>query len=250
MKNILIIFTLLGLMAFTFQQEEDETTIFLVGDSTMANKPYRDGNPEHGWGQVFGLFLKDGYRVENHAVNGRSSRSFRSEGRWDVVMERMKPGDYVIIQFGHNDQKIKDSTRYSAPETDYRAHLTRFVAEVRAGGGNPILATPIKRRRFDENGEFYGTHGEYPRVVREVAEATEVPMLDLQVLTRQLLIAYGEENSKKLFLFIEPGKYPSLPDGREDNTHLSAVGAFRVSDDLAKQEIMARVPGLKEAFKD
>lgn len=241
---LLLLLSLMGCLP-----QKKETTLFLVGDSTMSDKPLADGNPERGWGQAFRLYLQEDYRVENHAVNGRSTRSFRSEGRWDSVMQRVQPGDYVLIQFGHNDQKSQDSTRYSAPETDYRAHLKRFVEEVRAQRGKPILATPIERRRFDENGVFYGTHGAYPRVVREVADSMAVPLLDLQQRTRELLISYGDENSKKLFLFIQPGEYPSLPEGREDNTHLSAVGAFRVSD-LAKQEIIEAVPELKEAFRE
>ena len=228
---------------------KQERTFFLIGDSTMADKPFIDGNPERGWGQVFPLYLKDGNRVENHAVNGRSSKSFRNEGKWDVVLNRMKPGDYVIIQFGHNDQKIKDSSRYTDPNIEYRANLTRYIEDVRKWKGYPILATSIVRRRFDEKGQFYESHGEYPGVVREVANANNVPLLDLQASTKELLIDYGPENSKKLFLFINPNEYPSLPNGREDNTHLSSVGAFRICD-LATTEIKAKVSELKEVFKE
>lgn len=209
----------LSLMFFGFAEKED-ITIFLVGDSTLADKPYTNGNPEKGWGQVFPLYFKAGIRIENHAVNGRSTKSFRDQGRWDIVLDRMKPGDYVIIEFGHNDQKSDDTTRYAAAETDYKLNLIRFVEEVRAKRGIPILATPIVRRKFDEEGVFVDTHGKYPDVVREVAKAKKTPLLDLHRLSESLLVQFGAERSKMLFLHFEPGDYPSLPKGKVDDTHL------------------------------
>jgi len=229
--------------------QDGEKTLFLIGDSTVADKPYSNGNPEKGWGQVFPLYFKPGIKVENHAVNGRSTKSFRDEGRWDVVLNRLQPGDYVIIEFGHNDQKSHDTTRYAAAETDYRKNLIRCIDEAREHGGIPILATPIVRRRFDESGQFYDTHGLYPGVVREVAKLKNVPLLDLHVLTQQLLIKYGEERSKLLFLHILPGEYESLPGGREDDTHLSGVGAFVICD-LVKSELSKGVPELSLYFKE
>jgi len=246
-RSKLTIFFLI-LLTFSFIQKK-EVTIFLAGDSTMADKPYGNGNPEKGWGQVFPLYLVDGIHVENHAVNGRSTKSFRDEGKWAVLLDKMQPGDYVIIEFGHNDQKIQDTTRYADADTNYRQNLIRFVEEVRQKGGIPVLATPIVRRRYNENGEFYDTHGRYPEVVREVAESKQVPVLDLHALTKELLIQYGEEDSKRLFLHINPGEYGSLPEGRQDDTHLSAVGAFRVCD-LVKSEIMQNIPELTVYFKN
>jgi len=222
---------------------KNEITVFLIGDSTMADKPYSDGNPEKGWGQVFPLYFSDGIKIENHAVNGRSSKSFRDEGRWDIIMKRIKPGDYVIIQFGHNDEKINDSTRYAAADTDYRRNLIKYVEETRKKGANPILATPIVRRRFDERDLFFDTHERYPDVVREIAVNMHVPILDLHQRTMELVKNYGNERSKVLYLHIQPGEYFSLPEGREDDTHLSAIGAFRVCD-LAIEELSSQIPQL------
>lgn len=241
-----LLITLFPLMSFL---QQEPIIIYMVGDSTMANKPYNKGNPEKGWGQVFPLYFKEGIKIENHAKNGRSSKSFRDEGLWDIVLEKIKPGHYVIITFGHNDQKQDSPERYSAPDTDYRKNLERYVRETRNKGGIPVLATPIMRRRFDENGKLYDTHGRYPEVVREIAKEKNVPLLDLHKQTEMLLKAYGEERSKELFLHIQPGEYASLPQGKEDDTHLSAIGAFRVCD-LAIEEIKLAVPEWVPYLKD
>ncbi|MBL6446697.1 rhamnogalacturonan acetylesterase [Fulvivirga sp. 29W222] len=232
-----------------FLMQDDEITIFLVADSTVANKPFKNGNPEKGWGQVFPLYFENGVRIENHAVNGRSTKSFMGEGRWNKVLSLIHPGDYVIIEFGHNDQKIKDPNRYADPDTAYRANLKKYIADTRAKGGKPVLATPIVRRKFDERGKLVDTHGKYPEVVRQVAKEEKVPLLDLEEKTGELLINYGAESSKQLFLHIKPGEYSSLPDGRTDNTHLSPYGAFRVCD-LVIEEVREELPELVQYLKD
>src|SRR6218665_587522 len=137
-------------------------TLFLIGDSTMANKDNPEKNPEHGWGQVLSQFFTTGIEIQNHAMNGRSSKSFRTEGRWDKVEKQLKKGDFVIIEFGHNDQKLKDSTKFTNPYTQYRANLERYVNETRAKGATPILMTSIVRRDFNENGVLIDTHKDYP----------------------------------------------------------------------------------------
>lgn len=249
MKKTLLPLFLMALLPLVAFLQHDDITIYMVGDSTMADKPYKNGNPEKGWGQVFPLYFKEGISIENHAKNGRSSKSFIDEGLWAVVLERIKPGDYVIIEFGHNDQKKESPERYSAPDTDYRKNLERYVRETRARGGIPVLATPIMRRRFDENGKFYDTHGRYPEVVREIAKEKNVPLLDLHKKTEELWTVYGKERSKELFLHIQPGEYASLPQGKEDDTHLSANGAFRVCD-LAIEEIKLALPEWVPYLKD
>lgn len=245
MKTLIL---LLLFSPFALMLQDDDITIFLVADSTVADKPFKNGNPEKGWGQVFPLYFNDGVRIDNHAVNGRSTKSFMDEGRWDKVLALIKPGDYVVIEFGHNDQKIEDPKRYSDPDTAYRANLKKYIADTRAKGGKPVLATPIVRRKFDENGEFEESHGRYPDVVREVAKEEKVPLLDLHAKTRELLINYGEESSKQLFLHIKPGEYQSLPEGKEDDTHLSPYGAFRVCD-LVVEEMREEMPELVKYLK-
>ena len=229
--------------------EQNEITIFMIGNSTMADKPFLDGNPEKGWGQILPLYFKEGVRIENHAVNGRSTKSFLDEGRWDVVLNRIKKGNYVIIEFGHNDAKKDDPKRFADANTTYRWNLEKFVDETREKGGIPVLATPIVRRRFDKEGNFYDVHGDYPGVVREVAAEKNVILLDLHKTSEELLKMYGEQNSKKLFLHIEPGEYPSLPEGRKDDTHFSADGAFRICD-LAAEEIRLKIKELAVFLKN
>ncbi|WP_439488687.1 rhamnogalacturonan acetylesterase [Algoriphagus sp.] len=250
MKQIKII--ILGMLFFgivSFQKAQEEITIFLVGDSTMADKPYAGSNPEKGWGQVFPLYFKEGIRFENHAKNGRSTKSFRAEGRWKTVMKRIKPGDYVIIEFGHNDQKINAKDRYAFADSTYRDNLKRFVAEVREKKGKPVLATPISRRSFDEDGKLLDTHGRYSEVVREVAEELNVPLFDLHAKTVEVIEQFGVEKSKELFLHYRPGDYSQFPEGKEDDTHLSPTGAFKVSD-LAVEELKRELPELKKYLKD
>jgi len=245
--------SLLLLIPFALKVQEvspsKQITIFMIGNSTMANKPFKDGNPEKGWEQIFPLYFNEGVRIENHAVNGRSSKSFLDEGRWEVVLNRIEPGDYVIIEFGHNDAKKDDPKRFADTNTDYRWNLEKFVNETKQKDGIPILATPIVRRRFDKNGNFYDVHGDNPEAVREVALEKDFILFDLHQKSEQLIIQYGEENSKKLFLHIEPGEYPSLPEGLEDNTHFSPDGTFRICD-LAAEEIRLKVKELALFLKD
>jgi DNA sulfur modification protein DndE len=134
--------------------------VHMIGDSTMANRPTPEKNPERGWGQNFQQFFDDQVVIDNHALNGRSTKSFIAEGHWAPVIDALQPGDYLIIQFGHNDEKKEDSARYAPARTDYRANLARFVAEARAKGATPILCTPIVRRKFNAAGKLEPTHGD------------------------------------------------------------------------------------------
>lgn len=227
---------------------QEKTTLYLIGDSTMANKPDPEENPERGWGQMLPNLLNDSIVVKNHAVNGRSSRSFRTEGRWKAVFDSLQPNDYVFIQFGHNDQKEKDSTRYTNPFTQYRFNLERYVNETRSKGAIPILFSSITRRNFNEHGVLIDTHGEYPLVARMVARDLNVPFIDLQLLTEQLEISYGVEGSKKLHLHFKPGENNHRPKGVEDNTHLSVTGANLVAK-LALTEIHNQQIDFKKFIK-
>jgi lysophospholipase L1-like esterase len=213
-------------------------TIHMIGDSTMANKPNPEKNPERGWGQALPSFFSDRVEVRNHAVNGRSTRSFIREGRWDSVRVELKKGDYVFIQFGHNDGKTTDSTRYTNPYTGYRRNLIRYVNESRDKGAIPVLFTPITRRNFNPSGVLEDTHGAYPHVMREVAKELKVPLVDLQLKSEDLVLSLGPEKSKELYLWVSPGAYEIYPEGKQDNTHFTEKGAT----EMAK----LAVEGLKE----
>lgn len=226
-----------------------QLTIYTIGDSTMADKKNPEENPEHGWGQMLPLFFNESVVISNHAVNGRSTRSFIDQGLWDKVFEKLNKGDYVFIQFGHNDQKENDSTRYTNPHTAYRYNLMRFVEEARQKGANPVLFSSIVRRNFNEQGTLVDTHGEYPMVTRLVAETMDVPFVDLQYLTEQLEESYGVEGSKKLHLHYEPGEVSYYPEGKTDDTHLSKLGATEVAK-LVINELKNKVPNLVPYLKN
>ena len=141
---------LVALLLFSAFTADRTITIFMIGDSTMANKPLEGGNQERGWGHVLGGYFSEEIRVENHARNGRSSKSFIDEGLWEVVINKVRPGDYVFIQFGHNDEKA-DEKRHTDPGSTFDANLRRFVKETRAKGGIPVLFNAIVRRNFRNN---------------------------------------------------------------------------------------------------
>ncbi len=236
--------TLLMLVLLATGCKAQQITIYAIGDSTMANKKNPDLNPEHGWVQVLPQFFNNDVKIDNRAVNGRSTRSFIKENRWDSIHKNLNKGDYVFIQFGHNDQKINDPERYTNPHTTYRNNLIRFVLEAREKGAKPVLFSSIARRNFSENGTLVDTHGAYPLETRLVALEYKVPFIDLQYLTEKLEESYGVEGSKKLHLHYEPGEHPYYKDGKQDDTHLSELGATEVAK-LAVQEIKKQLPNLE-----
>jgi lysophospholipase L1-like esterase len=212
------------------------TTIYTIGDSTMANKMNPETNPERGWCQVLQTYFSNKVVVDNRAVNGRSTRSFINEKRWDSIHKMLKKGDYVFIQFGHNDAKVTDSVRYTNPHTAYRYNIIRFVTEAREKGAIPVLFSSIVRRKFNEQGVFLGNHGVYNLEIRLIAQEYKVHFIDLEYFTELLEISYGFEGSKKLHLHFKKGEHPYYPDGKEDNTHLSLYGAHQVAK-IAIQEL-------------
>ncbi|WP_405328998.1 rhamnogalacturonan acetylesterase [Leeuwenhoekiella sp. LLG6367-2.1] len=228
---------------------QDNITLYLIGDSTMANKSNPDVNPEHGWGQMLPNLVSDSLVISNHAVNGRSSKSFITEGRWQVVLDSLKTGDFLFIQFGHNDEKILDSTRYTFPYTQYRYNLQRFVNEARTRGATPVLLSSIVRRNFNSAGVLVDTHGNYPLVVRMTAKDLDVPFIDMQFLTERLEKKYGVEGSKELHLHLETGESPYYKMEKHDDTHLSKKGATLVAI-LALQEVARQDLAIKTYIKD
>ena len=224
MKFVSLFFLLISLNCLA-----QKTTIYTIGDSTMANKTKTDDNPERGWGQMLQLFFNDNIIIDNRAVNGRSTRSFIDEKRWDAIYKVLKPGDYVFIQFGHNDQKEKDSTRYTNPHTAYRHNLIRFVNETRAKGAIPVLFSSIVRRNFNEQGVLISTHGDYPLETRLVAQEYKVPFIDMEYYSELLEQSYGPEKSKQLHLHYKAGEIPYYKEDKADNTHLCVKGATEIA---------------------
>jgi lysophospholipase L1-like esterase/mannose-6-phosphate isomerase-like protein (cupin superfamily) len=233
----------LSLPASAVADRTDDTPIrvFLAGDSTMSVK-LPEKRPETGWGEMLQAWFDGGVEVVNLARNGRSTRTFIEEGRWDDLLARLRAGDYVFIQFGHNDQSEQKVDRYTPPDR-FRANLVRFVEEVRKHDARPVLLTPVVRRRFDENGVFYDVHGVYPDLTRAAAAETETPLIDMHARSETFVTAYGAERSRELFLWLGPGESANYPDGLEDNTHFSPYGA-RAMAALAMQGIEARLPEL------
>jgi lysophospholipase L1-like esterase len=204
----------------------DAITVYMIGDSTMSEKEVR-AYPETGWGTPFAVFFDETVTVENHARNGRSTRTFLEEGRWQPVVDNVEEGDYVFIQFGHNDE-VPSKEQYTT-EDNFKANLTKFVTETREKGGQPVLLTPVARRHFDDNGNLEQTHP-YAALTREVARAHDVPLIDHTKMSKALLRDLGPENSKVLYNHLEPGQHPNYPEGREDDTHFNNYGARRMAE--------------------
>ncbi len=226
---------------------KEPITIFLAGDSTMAAKR-PEKRPETGWGEFLQKhFDERRVRIDNHAQNGRSTRTFIAEGRWQTIVDKLRAGDYVFIQFGHNDSSKEKVDRYTPPD-DYRANLVRFIGEVRAKRATPVLLTPVMRRRFDEDGAVQDSHGVYPDIVREVAAGQRVTLIDMHRKSWQTLARFGVEDSKKLFLQLAAGEHANYPQGVNDNTHFSPRGA-EIMASLAAAGIREQKLGLAKFLK-
>ncbi len=231
MKKYMSAKAVLLLVCFTFlcfKPLQEKTTIYSIGDSTMSNYPIEDGYPLRGWMMMIAPMFKEGVAINNAASSGRSSKSFRDEGRWKKVIDQVKKGDYVFIQFGHNDAKT-DTARHTDAPTTFRQNLLDYVLQTKAKGAQPVLFTSIVRRKFDRNGMLQDTHGEYVTVVRKLAAELKIPLVDLNKKFGDLVQALGPEESKKLFLYVEPKQFERAPDGKKDDTHLCVYGATKVA---------------------
>lgn len=219
--------------SFTFVQKTD-ITLYIIGDSTAANK-LPTAFPETGWGMELQPFFAENVKVDNRAVNGRSTKSFIYENRWEAVLANLKADDFVFIEFGHNDEKLEKPEVGTSLE-EYKSNLIKYVTETREKKANPILLTPIARRNF-VNGALVGTHKGYPDVVRKLADSLKVPLIDMERKTEKLLTKLGDEPSKKLFNYVDSG-HVNYPNGKKDDTHLSPEGA--------KSLVKLVVDGIKE----
>jgi lysophospholipase L1-like esterase len=218
---------LLLLMSFA-QPVQKQIRVWLVGDSTMADKEIR-AYPETGWGMPFETFFDSAVVVDNRAKNGRSTKSFIDEGLWSKVLDGLQPGDYVLIQFGHNDEGKEKLGRYTTPD-EFKVNLHRYISESRGKGAYPILITPVARRTFDPSGQVKESHPVYADAVREVAAQDMAPLIDLDEQSKALLQQLGPENSKWLFNYLDPGEHPNYPDGHKDDTHFNELGARKMAE--------------------
>ena len=272
MKRITLSLLLGGLLLFTAMMPDKHTTIFVIGDSTAANKDTTGGKQERGWGMMLQqCFDADYIVVDNHAVNGRSSKSFIDEGRWDKVLAKIKPGDYVIIQFGHNDEKPK-ADRHTDPGSTFDYNLAKYVRETRERGGIPVMMNPVVRRNFFvvapqndddeklrtstfkdgvkmvEGDTLYDTHGLYRVAPKDVATRMNCHFVDANQITHNLEQSLGTEASKKLHMWFKPGEEPSEPKGKQDNTHYNKYGA-RVVANLLADALCKEIPVLSKYRK-
>jgi lysophospholipase L1-like esterase len=213
-------------LAFVFP-EKKKIRVYLIGDSTMSIKEVK-AYPETGWGMPFAYFFDSTVVVDNRAKNGRSTKTFISENLWQPVADKLEEGDYVFIQFGHNDESKEKTDRYTTPE-EYKANLERFISETRSKKAIPVLLTPVSRRNFDKEGKIKETHVIYSALAEEVAKKTGVAFIDMDKKTRELYQQLGPEYSKLLFLQLEPGEHPNYPEGKIDNTHFNELGARKVA---------------------
>ena len=222
--------------------DKKKITIWMCGDSTMSIKETK-AYPETGWGMPFVYFWDSAVNIENLAKNGRSTSSFRNEGLWKKVLDNAKEGDYVFIQFGHNDE-VPTKKTYTT-EVEFKNNLKQYIKETKSKKAIPILFTPMARRKFDAAGKIEGTHDVYSQIVRDVSKEEKVILFDMDKITQQLYQQFGVENSKLLFLQLRPGEHPNYPDGKEDNTHFSELGARLVAQAVLS-EIKKQIPGLAE----
>jgi lysophospholipase L1-like esterase len=213
------------------QAAQRHRTLHIAGDSTAAQK-YADAAPETGWGMALPFFLRKDLVVANHAVNGRSSKSFVDEGRLDAILALIRPGDLLLVQFAHNDEKSEDPARYTEPWTTYQDYLQQYLDGARAHGARPVLATPVERRRFDADGNAVPTHGDYPAAMRALAARERVALLDIEALSLALWQELGVEETKVYFNWTAT---------EQDNTHFNPPGAIAVARLVARELLRTRV---------
>lgn len=262
LKTTIKLLAVTAVVLFLVSANRQPVQIFMAGDSTMAEKPltksvtdtvkgetYEETFLERGWGMLLPEYLSDHAVVRNYAQNGRSTRTFIEQGWWEKIITQVKPGDVVIIQFGHNDCAKDRPDKYTTPE-DYKANLIRFVDEVRAKKGTPILCTSIARRKFDKEGKIVDTHGVYPPIAREVAQLKKVALVDMQQQTTDWLEKEGVENTVQYFHKIPAdGSSKLFPKGLDDNTHLNEKGARIVAGFFANDIKRQRVRPLCKLLK-
>lgn len=208
--------------------------IYWAADSTVQTNDITT-YPQTGIGQVLSLYLREDVEVKNHAKNGRSTKSFIDEGRLQKIDELIGEGDFLFIQFGHNDEKDQDPTRYTEPYSTYMDNLAIYIGVARKHGAYPVLITPLERRCFMENGRLgMGAHSDYVAGMKQTAANLDVPLIDLYSMSRAELKRAGEEESRSWYMNFDAGIYTNYMEGSNDNTHLRHAGAVHYAGLIAK----------------
>lgn len=233
------------LSALTIERVSDVPTIFLCGNSTVVDQ---DNEPWASWGQMITRFFDDQVCVANYAESGESANTFIAAGRLKKALSQMKAGDYLFMEFGHNDQKQKGPGK--GAYYSFMTSLKTFIDEARARGAHPILVTPTQRRSFDERGKIKDTHEDYPEAMKWLAHKENVPLIDLNSMTRVLYEAMGVENSKKAFVHYPANTYPGQTKALEDNTHFNPYGAYQIAQCILQGIVDQKMPLQKYIRKD
>ena len=221
---------------------DSAVTVFLAGNSTVTDQRYE---PWSAWGQMLPRFFKPGFiSVANHAESGEALKSFIAENRLEKLMGMIRPGDYLFIQFAHNDQKPNNSA-YVEAFTGYKEYLKLYIEEARSRGAIPVLVTSMLRRNFNDQGEVVNTHGDYPAAMRQVAAEEQVALIDLFDMSKTLYEALGPEDSKTLFVHYPGGSFPGQEEELKDNSHHSTYGAYELAKCIVKG-IRENVPALAD----
>jgi lysophospholipase L1-like esterase len=215
-------------LANTNNKDKPPISIFLAGDSTACNYE-SERAPRKGWGQEFDRYFSKDVIIKNYATSGRSSKSFIDEGRLDTILSEIKANDYLFVQFGHNDEKKNVPSLYTDSDTTYKEYLRQYINGTRERGAIPVLITPVERRIFDANGQITASHGKYPDAMKELGVEENVLVIDLTTISRNFIGSLGPDESKSLFMQLQPGDSPNYPQGSNDNTHFQERGAIQIA---------------------
>lgn len=220
-------------------------TLFIAGDSTVVDQ---SDEPWTGWGQILTRFFSDGIAIANYAESGEAANTFISAKRFAKLLTKMKKGDYLFIQFGHNDEKQKGEGK--GPFLSYKKSLKYLVDEARKKGGIPVLITSMNRRTFGEDGKIYNSHGDYTVAMKQVAQEENVPLIDLNQMSKTLYEAWGVDNSVKAFVHYPAGTFPGQDKALEDNTHFNPYGGYEIAKCVVQGIINIHLPIKKYIVKD
>jgi len=243
-----------GNVALGSEETDDKNvqhTIYLASDSTVANWDPKYA-PQAGWGMMLGKYFKDNIKVENNAIAGISSKTFITEGYFDKILQKIKPGDYLFIQFGHNDATPSRPERYTDPNTTFKDYINQYIDQTREKGATPVLITPVARRTYNEKtGLFSHAYEDYSMAMKQIAQEKDVVLLDLSTRSKVYLETIGIENSKSIFLYVKPGesKGEFYRNGIEDKTHFQEYGADQMAKLVIEEILLSPLP-LKEYVID